>query len=115
MLCVPTGKLDVVRVAWPTPSRVPVPREVAPSKNCTVPVGVLPPKALTRPFQSRMTLVPPTAACTVAVKVTEAPTVDGLRLEASVVVVVAGVAGVTFTAAEAVPAPTLFTARSLTE
>jgi hypothetical protein len=44
-----------------SPDNVPVPRTVAPSLNVTIPVAV--------------------ATLTVAVKVTEAPKVDGLRLE----------------------------------
>lgn len=50
--------------------RVFVPSMVVPSRNVTVPVGVLPAGAL----------------ATTAVNVTVAPTVDGLRLEVSVVV-----------------------------
>jgi hypothetical protein len=59
----------VLNVAVP-PARLPVPRTVAPSLNVTVPVAV--------------------EALTVAVKVTEAPYVDGLRLDVTAVVVTAG-------------------------
>jgi hypothetical protein len=52
------------------PDRLPVPRTVAPSLNVTVPVAV--------------------GALTVAVKITEAPKVDGLELDVTTVVVAAG-------------------------
>jgi hypothetical protein len=55
-------------MAYP-PDRLPVPRTVAPSLNVTVPVAV--------------------EALTAAVKVTEAPKVDGLRLDVTTVVVAA--------------------------
>ena len=51
------------------PDRLPVPRTVAPSLNVTVPVAV--------------------DGVTVAVKITEAPKVDGLRLDVTTVVVAA--------------------------
>ena len=45
ILCVPAESCvaDVVKVAVfvVVPDKVPVPKEVAPSKNCTVPVAVL--------------------------------------------------------------------------
>jgi len=56
-----TERLDVVKVATPA-VRVPVPSEVVPSKNSTVPVGVPAPGAL---------------GVTVAVKVTDWPKTDG--------------------------------------
>jgi hypothetical protein len=59
----------VLNVAVP-PDRLPVPRTVTPSLNVTVPVAV--------------------EALTVAVKVTEAPKADGLRLDVMTVVVAAG-------------------------
>jgi hypothetical protein len=52
------------------PDRLPVPRTVAPSLNVTVPVAA--------------------GALTVAVKVTESPKADGLRSDATTVVVAAG-------------------------
>jgi hypothetical protein len=64
--CDPTVRLDVDSVALPT-LRVPLPNEMAPSKNVTVPVAV--------------------EGDTVAVKVTDCPTVDGLRLDPRPVVV----------------------------
>ena len=40
IVCEPAVKADVVRVHKPPPALVPVPSELAPSKNVTVPVGV---------------------------------------------------------------------------
>ena len=62
----PAARLEMESVARPL-LRVPVPSEVDPSLNVTVPVAV--------------------EGETVAVKVTVWPRVDGLRLEVSVVVV----------------------------
>ena len=67
--CVPTVNAEVLNVAVP-PTTGLVPRGVAPSLNVTVPVGV-----------------PGPLGVTVAVKVTDCPNVDGLRLETSEVVV----------------------------
>jgi hypothetical protein len=66
MECVPAVRLAVNRVARPL-LRVPLPSEVEPSKNVTVPVAV--------------------EGETVAVKVTVWPELDGLRLEPRAVVV----------------------------
>ena len=63
---IPAARLAVDSVARPL-LRVPLPSEVAPSKNVTVPVTV--------------------EAETVAVKVTVWPEVEGFRLEARLVVV----------------------------
>jgi hypothetical protein len=71
MELVPEGRVVATKVAFPL-LRVPVPREVVPSMNVTVPLTV-----------------PPVAGATVAVKVTEAPTVDGLSEEVTLVVVAA--------------------------
>ena len=40
IVCVPTARLDVVKVAMPEAFTVPVPMLVVPSRNVTVPVGV---------------------------------------------------------------------------
>ena len=61
---VPTNRVEVVKVASPLLS-VPVPSVVVPSLKVTVPVGV------------------PPVDFTVAVKVTDAPNVDGFREETS--------------------------------
>ena len=66
MACVPTVRVEVESVAMPL-LRVLVPSDVPPSKNCTEPVAV--------------------EDETVAVKVTVCPLFEGLRLDASVVVV----------------------------
>jgi len=62
--CDPKPRADVAKMAVSgvPPDRVPVPRSVAPSMNDTEPVGV------------------PPLLVTVAVKVTEAPDIDGLGL-----------------------------------
>jgi hypothetical protein len=73
----PTVRLEVDRVATP-PLRVPLPNEVAPSMNVTVPV-------------------PPDGE-TVAVKVTAWPEAEGFRLDVSPVVVPA-----LFTVSETTP------------
>jgi nitric oxide synthase oxygenase domain/subunit len=65
----PPASAAVLNVAMPA-DRLPVPRTVAPSLNVTVPVAV--------------------GALTVAMKITEAPKVDGLRLDVTAVVVAAG-------------------------
>jgi len=70
MTCVPTDRLEVVRVALP-PDRLAVPRVDAPSRKVTVPVGV-PAAGAT--------------ALTVAVNVTACPNKDGLTEEVTVVV-----------------------------
>jgi hypothetical protein len=72
--CVPTESVLVLKVATPEALSVPVPRVVVPSRNETVPVGVP---------------VPGATAATVAVNITDAPIVLGLRLEVRWVVVLA--------------------------
>ena len=67
MECAPTASVDVVSDAVP-PLKATLPNGVAPSKNCTVPVG-------------------PEDGLTVAVNVTGCPTVDGFRDDVNVVVV----------------------------
>ena len=69
MLWLPTPKLLVLNAAWPVPSTGTLARVVTPSMKVTEPLGV-----------------PPRPA-TVAVKVTDAPKLAGLRLEASAVLV----------------------------
>ena len=65
-----TASVEVVKVAWPVPSSVEVPRVVVPSLNVTVPMGV------------------PPLEVTVAVKVTDWLKTEGLAEELTVVVVV---------------------------
>jgi hypothetical protein len=67
----PAVRVETVSVATPAPFRVPVPSDVAPSRNITVPVGV----------------VGPVTRATVAVSVVDWPNVDGLAELVSVVVV----------------------------
>ena len=62
----PAVNADVATVAWLLLFKVPLPKLLAPSKKSTVPVA---------------------AGVTVAVKVTESPTVDGFRLDTKPVVV----------------------------
>src|SRR5262249_37320378 len=62
------------KVATPLPSRVPVPRTLAPSLNVTVPVGVPAPGA---------------TAVTVAVNVTAWPNTEGAAVDVSVVAALA--------------------------
>lgn len=62
--------MEVVKVAWPVPSKAEVPKVVVPSLNVTVPVGV------------------PPLEVTVAVKVTDWLKTEGLAEELTVVVVV---------------------------
>ena len=69
MESLPTGNVVVVKVATP-PLRVPVPKVVVPFLKVTVPVGVA-----------------PVDAATVAVKVTDAPVVNGFSDDLRVVVV----------------------------
>ena len=71
--CVPTASDDVVSVAV-LPASATVPSGVTPSKNETVPVGLVPPE-------------------TVAVNVTDWPNVDGLSDETTPVVVAGPAAG----------------------
>jgi len=68
MECTPKDSLEVESVALP-PLKAAVPNEVAPSKNCTVPVAA--------------------DRETVAVNVTFCPVFDGLGLDVKVVVVLA--------------------------
>ena len=63
-----------MNIAWPEPSRVPVPRMLEPSLKVTVPVGVPAPGLF---------------AFTVAVKVTDCPDNDGLAEELTDVAVLA--------------------------
>jgi hypothetical protein len=70
MVCRPTPKLDVVKVALPEVFKVPVPIDVPPSRNVTVPVGIPEPGAV---------------ATTVAVNVTGVKASVGFAEEASVV------------------------------
>ena len=72
MLCVPTARVEVVNVATPL-LRVELPRDVAPSRKFTVPLGVF---------------VNP-CAVTVAEKVTACPKLDVLEEEVSAVAVAA--------------------------
>ncbi len=72
--CVPCVSAVVAMVATPPVPTVAVPMEVAPSWKVTVPV-----------------MEPAVAELTVAVNVTEAPTVDGLREDVKAVVVAAAV------------------------
>lgn len=71
--CEPADDADVVNVAWPVPSSVPVPNVVPPSLKVTVPVGVPDPGELT---------------VTNAVNVTGCPKQEGLGDEPVTVVVV---------------------------
>ena len=71
MVSLPTGSADVLMLAVP-PESVPVPRMVAPSLNVTVPVGVPEPGLL---------------ALTVAVNVTDWPTLEEGGAAVTVVVV----------------------------
>src|SRR5437773_589055 len=66
----------MVNIAWPEPSRVPVPRMLEPSLKVTVPVGVP---------------APVLCAFTVAVKVTDCAATDWLCEELTAVVVAGGV------------------------
>ncbi len=70
--CEPTASVLVTNVAWPEPSRVPVPRVLEPSLKVTVPVAVPAPGLF---------------AVTVAVKVTACPDTEGLAEELTNVVV----------------------------
>jgi hypothetical protein len=65
---VATASEVVAKVATPLPFTTPVPREVVPSRNVTVPVGV-----------------PPAVLETVAVNVTDCPPRDGLSDDPSTV------------------------------
>ena len=64
----PIASTEVVNVAIPEPSKVPVPSVVNPSMNVTVPVGIPEPGA---------------SEMTVAVNVTDWPNTDGLAEEAT--------------------------------
>jgi hypothetical protein len=70
MLCFPLVRLDVLKVAVPVESSVPVPNVALPALKLTVPLGVTPVDELTD-----------------AVNTTGWPTVDGFGLELSVVTV----------------------------
>jgi hypothetical protein len=69
--CEPAASDEVANVAMP-PASVPIPSEVAPSKNVTAPV-----------------IVPAVAEVTAAVNVTLVPVVDGLSDDVTAVVVAA--------------------------
>src|SRR5262249_9556383 len=71
IVCVPAVRADVLNVALPLASSVPVPRVATPSRNVTDPVGV------------------PDPDVTVAVNVTDWPTELGFGVAARVVVVAA--------------------------
>ena len=71
MECDPTERVDLVMIAWLLRS-VPVPSEIVPSLNVTVPLGV-----------------PEVAGLTVAVNVTVCPDTEGFADETSVVDVAA--------------------------
>jgi hypothetical protein len=70
MECEATVSVEVLKVAWPAPSSVEVPKVVVPSLKVTVPVGV------------------PPLEVTEAVNVTDWLKTDGLADELTVVVVV---------------------------
>ena len=73
MLCVPTERLLVLKLAWCVDAlTVPVPRVVVPSLKVTVPVGL-----------------PPKAVVMVAVKATVWPLFDGFGVDVSAVAVLA--------------------------
>src|ERR1041385_3770440 len=74
MLCDPTARDVVLRVAWPARLSVPVPIVLLPSVNVTVPEGAPAPGAV---------------AVTVAVNVVDWPKTDGLVEDASDVLVLA--------------------------
>lgn len=76
MLWVPAANVLVAKVATPELFNVPVPREVVPSRNVTVPVGMV---------------ELPEGAATVAVKVRFCPTVAEEALDERTVVVEASV------------------------
>jgi hypothetical protein len=78
MECEPRDRVAIGRVAMPFAPTPPVPSEFTPSKKVTVPV-----------------MVPAVVEVTVAVRVTEAPTLDGFSDEVSVVDVAAVVEGFT--------------------
>jgi hypothetical protein len=69
IVCAPTERAAVPKLAWPEAFSVAVPSEVAPSLNVTRPIGT------------------PLLELTVAVKATDWPNVDGLSAEMSAVVV----------------------------
>ena len=71
----PTGSVEMVNIAWPFASSVPVPSTVQPCLNVTVPAGVPEPGA---------------KAVTVAVKVTLCPNTDGFTDDVTAVLVLAG-------------------------
>ena len=66
--CEPTVKVEIVSVATPAPSRFTEPRDVAPSKKSTGPVGV------------------PPGAVTMAVNITGWPKLDGFGADITDVV-----------------------------
>jgi hypothetical protein len=70
--CDPVLSDEVLNVAFPLPFRVPVPNDIAPSMNVTIPVG---------------TVMFPLGPATVAVNVTCCPAVDGFWDDVTAVVV----------------------------
>jgi hypothetical protein len=93
MECVPTAREEIVSVALPEESSVPVPMVVPPSWNVTVPVGV------------------PSGELTVTLNVTACPNTDGFW-EDTRAVVVAGLVTVNMAALDvAVPDKFVNTAR----
>lgn len=77
MECDPALRVEVPYAAWALPFSTPLPSDVAPSINETLPVGAV---------------VSPLGTAIAAVNVTDCPTGDGFSDEASVVVVAARVA-----------------------
>src|SRR2546422_926402 len=73
MGCAAIDRVDVLKVATPLPSSVPVPRLLLPSLNCTVPVAI----------------TPDTLPLTVAANVTPWPNTRGLPLDVTLVLVLA--------------------------
>lgn len=70
MLCVPKPSVEAMNVATPLPLTAEVPSVVVPSRNVTVPVGV-----------------PVVDELTVAVRVTDCPTLEGFAEEVRTVLV----------------------------
>jgi hypothetical protein len=71
---------EVLNVAWPLPFSAPVPNDVVPSRNETLPVG---------------TVMFPLGPVTVAVNVTDCPAADGFCEDVTVVVVESSVTALT--------------------
>src|SRR6266567_3589136 len=77
MLCVPTVKLEMLKVAWPEEFTDPVPSVLPPSLKVTVPLRAAAP------------VEPGGVTLTVAVKVTDWPDAEGLSEEETIVLVLA--------------------------